>query len=259
MKDGRRWIVLYNNVINGPPRPTSPLLPTTPTVPTGLNKVYTLMPTTGNASVFAGHTETRVGTLPATFLSRAIAVDPVRNVVYVAPGEAPNMVSVYCAETEKVIKHITVKSLFPSPEAIALNLKTNRVYIGTLTGQLFVINGHTFTQEKLIGTGQLPCRLTALAVNAKSNVVYVVSGGQLSNELNIVNGTTNEVIGPFTEGLANPSDVLVDERTNFVYVSNHDGGTVSIYDGETMEFLDEILVGGSPKQMELDLWVMKCM
>ncbi|WP_042397061.1 hypothetical protein [Geomicrobium sp. JCM 19037] len=54
MKDGRRWIVLYNNVINGPSRPTSPLLPTTPTVPTGLNKVYTLMPTTGNTSVFAG-------------------------------------------------------------------------------------------------------------------------------------------------------------------------------------------------------------
>ncbi|GAK08384.1 YncE family protein [Geomicrobium sp. JCM 19038] len=263
MDDCCKRIEINNNLINGPANvipptaptaPTQPTIPPAPTAPTGLNKVYGLQSLPGNTAVFDGFTNEQIGTLPTFPLSFAfaIAVDPYRNYVYIAAANEPGTVYVYSAVDESLITQFGLSTPGPNPEAIEINFTTNKLYVATLTGRLFVVDGETFTVEAVIGEGVFPSALNALAVNSLTNLIYIVSGGLLANEMNVVNGATNEIIGPFTEGLVDPSDVIVDERTNLVYVTNNGGGTVTVYDGSTLALVNTIVVNGSPNRVEID-------
>ncbi|GAJ97768.1 hypothetical protein JCM19055_645 [Geomicrobium sp. JCM 19055] len=196
----------------------------------------------------------KLGRYQRFFLSFAfaIAVDPYRNYVYVAAANEPGTMYVYSALDESLITQFALSTPGPNPEAVEINFTTNKLYVTTLTGRLFVVDGDTFEVEAVIGEGVFPNPLNALAVNSLTNFIYIVSGGQFANEMNVVNGATNEIIGPFTEGLVNPSDVIVDERTNLVYVTNTEGGTVTVYDGNTLALVDTIVVNGSPNRVEID-------
>ncbi|MFB4159957.1 hypothetical protein ACE1TF_08745 [Geomicrobium sp. JSM 1781026] len=259
-------ISMTNNLINGPSNveqppipttptvPTVPTTPTVPTVPTGLNKVYGIMPLSGNTAVYNGFDESRVGTLPTFTFSRvfAIAVDPFRNLVYLAATTTPGTIYVFSAVDEQLITSFNLSIPNSQPQSITINYVTNKIYIGTLTGRLFVLDRDTLVEEEIIGEGVFPLQLTDVAINQQTNILYVISGGLNSNELNVVNGATNEIIGPFTDGLANPADVVVIEQTNTIYISNNNAGTVTVYDGSTLDLIAEIVVGARPNLMDFD-------
>src|SRR6266540_3996548 len=70
-----------------------------------------------------------------------------------------------------------------SPNAVAVNLKTNRVYVGNaVSGTTSVINGRNNKVKKTITTGVL---LFGTAVNSVTNRIYVTAG---NDHIAVING-----------------------------------------------------------------------
>lgn len=83
----------------------------------------------------------------------------------------------------------------------------------------------------------------SLAVHEGMQVLFLVSRD--SRLLIKFDPATNRVIGTAETG-AEPWDVVVNEQTNRVYVTNYAGGDVWVYDANSMAVLSRIRVGGNP-------------
>jgi YVTN family beta-propeller protein len=125
---------------------------------------------------------------------------------------------------------------FSGPSAIAVNERTNRVYMTNETGDtVSVIDGNTNTVLTTVSVGASP---EGIACDTTTNRVYVADS--LSNTLSIISGTTNTVIATIP-GFNEPIQVAVDTSTNRVYVSNFaevpipENSTLSVMDGATFQ------------------------
>jgi YVTN family beta-propeller protein len=197
-------------------------------------------------SVIDGHTNetlvhVSVGTNPWI-----IEASETTNRIYVA-NYGSYSVSVIDGESNEVIATIGM-GLFRTPGGIAVNEKTNRLYIvntfhlGPLdigAGRLLIVDGDT---NKVLSTLRVGCK-AHVAVNERTNRVYVTS--RHSGTLSVIDGRTKEVIATLDVG-PDPYGLAVNEEANRIYVANHDGNSVWVIDGHSNEVLYTIDVEASP-------------
>jgi YVTN family beta-propeller protein len=102
------------------------------------------------------------------------------------------------------------------PDAVAVNPKTNTVYVANRLdpGRVSVISGQTDTVTATIPVGHLPA---GVAVNPSTNTVFVAN--EQDSTVSVINGQTNMVVAavPVSAGSVN---VAVNPSTNTAYVTN---------------------------------------
>ncbi|MGB5051707.1 MAG: tandem-95 repeat protein [Caldilineaceae bacterium] len=86
-----------------------------------------------------------------------------------------------------------------------------------------------------------------MAFHGGQNALYVVSRD--TNRLVKVQGNTGQVLDTAATG-REPWDVVINEQTGRIYVSNFADGSVWVYDANTLQILAKIHTGGNPAIME---------
>lgn len=216
-----------------------------------------------------------VGTNP-----QAVAIDPATHTVYVANAGAgtSGTVSVFddrdCNATEQS-GCATVSTLnLPDghPDGIAVNLRTDTIYVATITSNggpnlISVFDGNTCNAKTTSGCNQSPANAPtgndgeggsteSVAINATTNTIYATSD-TLGNPF--VGHTVYVIDGPTCDaadtagcgnppvqisvgsdpvfGEANPFGIAVDQETDTIYTANifngEGPGTVSVINGAT--------------------------
>jgi DNA-binding beta-propeller fold protein YncE len=142
---------------------------------------------------------------------------------------------------------VTYVSLGLLPTAVAVNPKTNLVYVEALgdngNDAIYVINGASNTIIDTISvTGGF-----AIAVNPVTNMIYFDTGGQCA--ISVLDGATNQIIAtiPTLGQNAEIDSLVVNPVTNKIYLSaplfNQSPPTsIAIIDGNT-ETLANIITG----------------
>ncbi len=147
----------------------------------------------------------------------SIAVDPVTHLVYVtsavfAPDGVRGSVVVIDGRTGGVVRSIATG---PGPKAVAVNPRTDRVYVTEQTG--------TDGGEAI-----------AVFDGARDTLVATVP------------------IGPYARYYDNPFGLAIDAASNTVYASNPLEGTVYTIDGGTNAIVRAVRVGGEPGALSAD-------
>lgn len=192
---------------------------------------------TATATATATPTRTPSPTVTATPKSQRIvvpgmqhpnglAVDRRSGMIYVSSRDN-DRVYVLDRRTRAAVTSIAVPRL---PFGLAANALTHRVYVPCFDdGRLAVIDGETNTVMALLDVGVEP---TYAAVNESTNRVYVVSH---ANRLYGIRGSDNVIWRVVrTDGIG-AFGVAVDPVANRVYVSHRDTGTVTVFDGATLD------------------------
>jgi YVTN family beta-propeller protein len=158
---------------------------------------------------------------PAPTVAPAIAYDATSNAYYVANGFA-GTVTVVNGTSNAVTGTITVGPAGTDLYSIAVNPVTDLIYVvSNQTGTLTVINGGSNQVTATVpAAGTLP---VAVAVNAATNLVYVLGQGNL----NVYAGANNAPAG--SVAIAGTSYALaVNSTTNTVFVTNNGLGSVPV-------------------------------
>ena len=191
----------------------------------------------------------------------SLAVDAVRHLVYVTAAtwgstNDHSVVVVIDGRTNRIVRRIPVG---PGPKSIAVNAKTNRVYVADQSGMdagqsLAVIDGATGRTIGVIPMGPYARYYEnplGLAVDSRSNTVYATN--PLEGTLYIVDGATNTVKRALALG-DEPTAVAVDSATGRAFVAHAGRGSakVSVIDGRTAAVVRSIRVAGSPRGVAVD-------
>jgi len=149
-----------------------------------------------------------------------------------------------------------------SPDGVAVNPRTNRIYTVEASGggaftpatgtTISVIDGNVtdHTWNKIIKNIQITNDPTLgsnfPAVNTKTNKIYVdlstsgwYSPGVTQSYVLVIDGNTNKVIKTI---MVNPTvtGIAVNESTNKIYISNYFADTVQVIDGNTDKIIKTI-------------------
>lgn len=109
--------------------------------------------------------------------------------------------------------------------------------------------GDIMFQQRLIGkTPQIPVGSspTDIAINTKTNKIYVVNGE--SNSVSIINSNFGNEAKNIRVG-TNPSSIAVDDFNNRIYVANSGSDTISVIDGDNDTRIRDISVGKVPRDI----------
>jgi YVTN family beta-propeller protein len=128
---------------------------------------------------------------------------------------------------------------------LAVNEATNKVYFWLNNGTVGVLDGATNVAS------QLPSTLGPAAnirVNKVLNRVYVATR---TGVLHILDGATNAEIATLAIGSQNPADslapnIVVNETTGRVFVTDFNNGTLTVVDGATNSSVANVAVGSGP-------------
>ena len=201
-----------------------------------------------HVTVYSLETFKKVGTLAAT--GESVAVNPVTNEVWTDNYSAATA-QVFDAYTNKLVKTIQIgapgrpkgcedkcKVIPAGPDGLAVNPATNTIYVDdTNSGQLFVIDGHTYKWVKFL-QASTPGTYWA-AVDPKRNLTYSINDN--TSTLTTVDGATNTELthlsigvpqGPkgcdifgyaqhCTTGGSGPANVSVDPLNGDIYIANY--------------------------------------
>ncbi len=191
---------------------------------------------TGQCSVVVidSNTDTIVANIPLPTIQgiglQGIGVNPVTNRIYVSDGDN-SRVYVIDGASNTQISQFSV----PSPAGVAVNPKTNRIYVAGngFPGGLFVFDGSNNSQVARITTDS---SAEQVATNFRLNRAYATVD---SNELAVVDGSTNQVITNVPTG-AFPHGVDVNLANGKIYVSDASSGSVTIIDGNTNQVIQTL-------------------
>ena len=143
--------------------------------------------------------------------------------------------------------------MFTQPAGIAVNPKTNRLYVvgGGFPGEVLVFDGGT---NALLATIPEDFGVENVATNFRLNSVYVTQGFSGSpGTLIVIDGATNQNKTQVPTGDF-PDSVDVNLLNNKVYVSNGDSQSVTIIDGNTNQVLQTLPIPASfPGPLAVDL------
>jgi len=131
-----------------------------------------------------------------------------------------------------------------NPDAIAVNPRTNKIYVGNFYGTngITVIDGKTNTTKTLTTiTGQV-----AVAVNPLTNMIYFVDG---YNYLTVVDGSNDTVAASVLVG-GDPVAVTVNPTTNLIYVAYDTGSSVDVIDGTNNMVKASLGLAGGPNHLQ---------
>lgn len=171
----------------------------------------------------------------------SIRFNPETNRVYTANGQGSN-ITVLDANTNSVLATVPVGL---HPRDIAVNSKTNRIYVTAENGNVSVIDGVNNGVIAVIQVGDA----RGVAVNPVTNRVYV-SNGPL-NTVTVVNGSTNAVLLTIPVG-AFPQGIGVNPETNRIYAANTNGNDVSVVSGNSNTVVATVAIGQSPAGVRVD-------
>ena len=197
----------------------------------------------GELEVFAGETIAQTTTAPypshQAVFSESVAVNQESGNVYWSDFQGSSV-----AVLDVSGNLLNSISLTSSPDGIAVNATTNKIYVATTypNTSVIVIDGSTNAVVSTI-TGPNLSYPQGLAVNAKTNTIYVANGQGCSsssncNNLAVIDGATDSVTTSIPVGHS-PAGVAVDSQTNFIYVANagnydsNEVGSVTVIDGAT--------------------------
>jgi YVTN family beta-propeller protein len=245
-------------------------------------RVYVLNTTSGTVSVLDGKTDAVIATVNVGKWPYVLAANPAENKVYVS-NIFSNAITIIDGVT-----NITKTVNAGSADAIAVDSKRNKVFLlGYEASSLIVLNGsdnslsrmpagamhlwgialdetaatlyvtrigngdvvaidensNTFTS---IGAGQLPC---AVAVNAKTNTVYVANYGD--DSVTVIDGAKGVAVTTLPVG-SRPMAIAVDSQSNLIYVANMHGNSVTVIDGSSNKVVATLPAGSHPYAMALD-------
>ena len=114
-----------------------------------------------------------------------------------------------------------------SPNAVAVNLKTNKVYaVNSGDGTVTVMDGSA-NSTTTVRVGSEPMAIT---VNPVTNKIYV--GNSASGTVSVIDGATDKVTATVEVG-ALPYVVAANPATNKIYVSKTFSNTMTVIDGAT--------------------------
>jgi YVTN family beta-propeller protein len=180
--------------------------------------------------------------------ARAIAVNPVTNMVYVANDY--DALIVIDGSDNRVVDRIDIWGI---PDSIAVNKKTNTIYVSDYASQsLFVMDGAT---NEVIHTIMSLFSPQQVEVDEERNTVYVTTHGN-EEGLVIVDGTSVQIrnrinVGQFPQGVA------LNPRNSLLYVSNAGSNSISVIhvseekEWETAYALGKFLYSEPPKPDQL--------
>ena len=117
---------------------------------------------------------------------------------------------------------------------------------GNVTWTLCLMNGQLLAGNAVCPNGISP---TGVAVDSQNGYLYVVNGG--SNNVSVINGATNTVIGSVQVGTT-PGGVAYDGANGYLYVANHGSKNVSVLNGVTDTVVGSVPVGNYPSGVGYD-------
>lgn len=159
-----------------------------------------------------------------------IAFNPVSTKAYAADRRHA-AVSVY-VPAQNGTSNVPVQG---APNAIALNSRTNRVYVASSgTGIVSVLDGDSDRVVTTVKAGPHPY---VLAVDEAKDRVYVTN--TFSDLVGIIDGKTNAVR---TVKLGSADSIAVDARTHRVFLLSYESQHLSMWDGES-ETATKIQIG----------------
>ena len=135
-------------------------------------------------------------------------------------------------------------------ERVVVNPVTNRIYfLNRVDNAVTMVDGTNFNTTAPITVGVNP---TALAVNTVTNRVYAVNS--TVPELAIIDGATNAVrrVALNLPANSNPQDVLVDVKSNMVYVACQMANRVLVLDGSTGSQIEELTITNGPSRLAIN-------
>lgn len=125
------------------------------------------------------------------------------------------------------------------PKDVAIDRALNRIFVSSkLNDSVYVIDGATHTVIGQVPVGDEPF---GLAANSVTHKVYAV--GFKSNDLTVIDATTNTALKTIALGHSEPTYVAVDETRNRVYVASHGAGRLIVIDGHSDTIVDTVFVG----------------
>jgi DNA-binding beta-propeller fold protein YncE len=187
-----------------------------------------------------------VSTITVDTIPRAVSVNPVTNMVYVAVCPSLHGITGTVAVIDGATNAVTTITAGLCPFAVAVNPTTDRIYIANIGstqgfgyfsgGSITVIDGATNSTTTISD----PDAPQAIAVNPATNKIYVANHDK--NNVMIIDGDTNStttITDPNATGIW-PVALAVNQTTNKIYVANKrlDGsspppGNVTVIDGAT--------------------------
>lgn len=204
------------------------------------NTVYVAGAQSNTVAVIDGATDkfsvvsTQAGSTRQTgFTPTAIAVDDTRDLIYTSDfgSHDMTMIDVKAKKAEGIVPED-----IQEPYVIAVNPKTNKIYMGSPTSKsITVVDGAT---RKPITIGDLPGKPNDVAVNPVTNKIYFAlsvayKGAQVGDDNQItglvleLDGATNKVVMAVA-GIS-PWAVAVNTVTNTVYVVNREGDDMTVF------------------------------
>lgn len=223
------------------------------------NLVYVGETSTGTISVINGSTNTILGTLKITDDSEfdaigGIAVNEKTNKVYVLANNIradPNYASLSIIDgltnqVEQTFKVADIRwdyDVVDRARGIAVNSKTNTIYVTLFFGSLYVIDGSNNMVLTSLAVGKAP---TEVEVNEETNRVYISDFG--SGLLFVLDGLTNRVVDTIWIG-HDPQGIAIDTVTNTIYVAGPDVVTIN---GSSHQVENRVEIGEYPNGIALN-------
>lgn len=213
------------------------------------NRVYVstgVYPAQSGVSVINGGNNSVVATIPltgTTNVGNPIAVNSHLNLIYVAqPGFTfgnEGVISVINGQTNKVSATIT-QGEGPGPIGVGVNQVTNRIYAPLQSRSTYLFGAWSgSTNAQIAQNSYIPAALPfsdQVAVNQLTNRIYLADGAVFS-------GTTNLQIGSLP---VNGNWIAVNPRTNRVYETDANNGTLIVMDGGNDAIIHTIIIGNHP-------------
>lgn len=141
-------------------------------------------------------------------------------------------------KSAKIIDSIPIP---PFPSEIAVNEKTNMMYVATeFNDSVSAIDMYTNKVVANIAVGKGP---RDLSINPNSNMIYVAA--DRNDTVSVIDGSRNIVIANIRVG-SSPSTIAINPKTNLVYIANEDSKTVSILNGYTNKLISWVAFDINP-------------
>ena len=126
---------------------------------------------------------------------------------------------------------ININTVNSNVFGIVLNNKTNKIYVADPYHNGVDVGDSIPQFKNIIINSNRP---SSIAID--KNIIFVANS--LSNSTSIINGSTNKVVGNLTlnNGNGRPYDIAIDSKSNTVYISNFDNGSISVIKITTKPF-----------------------
>jgi len=180
----------------------------------------------------------------------AIAVNPNTNTTYATSGGSdflvtnsttPKYLYVINGSTNHVTKIISAGSY---PSSIAVNPKTNKVYVRDDTVGIEVIDGKTNTLVDTINVGS-----SKITLNPETDTIYAVTG---KGTVLAIDGASNKILSNITLDNGEPYYITVNPNTNKVLVTEYRSQILYVIDGSTNKIINKVPLDSSPNYIAVN-------